>query len=324
MVLIESVSPPINSQFRWSSDYPGQEELLKYVSKVASKYAIPEKAVLNTNVEEIRWNDDKQKWVATLKNLAAKAGEEAVTTLETDFVISAIGVLTDTSTCGIKGSMDGTFKGKEVHTGKWDDAWDWTGKRVAVIGCAASGIQVIPQIAAKAAQTIIYHRTPNHILPRENNKYSAEQIAEFKSNPAKYAEHRKATMAKFTFVTAALLDPEGDAQKFMRGVCQQHLEALIPESQKRMRSLLTPDFVSLTSSLGRPGSLALPNLYFPIPFLALWMPPFPRLGQFLPSSCPTQRRNRHRARRLHRSLRSCFGPGKGPARTFQVRRSRHF
>ena len=38
------------------------------------------------------------------------------------------------------------YKGTLVHTADWDKSIDWHGKNVAVIGCGASGVQIIPQL----------------------------------------------------------------------------------------------------------------------------------------------------------------------------------
>ncbi len=39
------------------------------------------------------------------------------------------------------------FKGKLLHSAEWDEAYDWAGKRVAVIGIGSSGIQIVPKVA---------------------------------------------------------------------------------------------------------------------------------------------------------------------------------
>ena len=49
----------------------------------------------------------------------------------------------------IEGITD--FSGALMHTAQWDANVDLTGKRVAVIGTGASGVQVIPELAATTA-----------------------------------------------------------------------------------------------------------------------------------------------------------------------------
>jgi cation diffusion facilitator CzcD-associated flavoprotein CzcO len=38
------------------------------------------------------------------------------------------------------------FKGKKMHSAKWDKDYDLKGKRVAVIGGGSSAVQIIPSI----------------------------------------------------------------------------------------------------------------------------------------------------------------------------------
>jgi cation diffusion facilitator CzcD-associated flavoprotein CzcO len=37
-----------------------------------------------------------------------------------------------------------TYKGHKVHSARWDDSFDFTGKKVAVIGNGSSAIQIVP------------------------------------------------------------------------------------------------------------------------------------------------------------------------------------
>ena len=46
-----------------------------------------------------------------------------------------------------------------------------TNKRVAIVGSAASAVQIIPEIIDKVAHLDLYQRTPNWVLPRMNKKY---------------------------------------------------------------------------------------------------------------------------------------------------------
>ena len=58
-----------------------------------------------------------------------------------------------------------------MHTAQWDTDYDLSGKRVAVVGSAASAVQLIPKVAKAAAQVDVYQRTPNFIAPRRDRAY---------------------------------------------------------------------------------------------------------------------------------------------------------
>ena len=64
-----------------------------------------------------------------------------------------------------------SFKGERWHSSLWRHDVDLTGKRVAVIGSAASAVQIVPAIAESAAQVNLFQRTANWIIPRHDRAY---------------------------------------------------------------------------------------------------------------------------------------------------------
>jgi len=65
-----------------------------------------------------------------------------------------------------------SFKGEVYHTAQWPRTpVDFTGKRVGVIGTAATGIQVIQTIAGQVGSLTVFQRTPNYTIPMRNPKY---------------------------------------------------------------------------------------------------------------------------------------------------------
>ncbi|KAK0348268.1 hypothetical protein LTR94_037919, partial [Friedmanniomyces endolithicus] len=52
------------------------------------------------------------------------------------------------------------------HAADWPEGIDLTGKRVGVIGSAASAVQLIPEVAKVAGHLTVFQRTPNWIVPR--------------------------------------------------------------------------------------------------------------------------------------------------------------
>jgi len=53
----------------------------------------------------------------------------------------------------------------------WDQSFDYKGQRLAVIGSAASAIQIVPEVAKTAAAVYCFQRTPNWISPKEAFKF---------------------------------------------------------------------------------------------------------------------------------------------------------
>lgn len=69
------------------------------------------------------------------------------------------------------------FLGESFHTARWPKApVTFAGKRVAVIGTGASGIQTIQEVSKTAAQLTVFQRTPNWCAPLHNSKIAPEEM----------------------------------------------------------------------------------------------------------------------------------------------------
>lgn len=143
--------------YKWRNHFPTQREVLEYVDHVVDKFDLAKHARLGTAVERADWDEESRRW-----NVQLDDG----TTLSSNFVVSASGLFSTASTPDIPGLSD--FAGRLLHTANWDDAFDPTGKRVALIGNGSSGTQILPWIAHHADQVYAFQRTPNWIVPAVN------------------------------------------------------------------------------------------------------------------------------------------------------------
>jgi cation diffusion facilitator CzcD-associated flavoprotein CzcO len=86
-----------------------------------------------------------------------------------------------------------------MHTAAWDHSYDWTGKKVAVIGNGSSAIQMVPHLQKTAKEVVNYIRNPTWIAANfleeysEDGKqvYSEEAKQEFRDHPEKLFALRK-------------------------------------------------------------------------------------------------------------------------------------
>jgi cation diffusion facilitator CzcD-associated flavoprotein CzcO len=80
-----------------------------------------------------------------------------------------------------------------------DQSYDWTGKRVAVIGNGSSAIQLVPKVQKTAKELVNYIRNPTWIAANfleeysddGNQTYSEEARKEFREHPEKLFALRK-------------------------------------------------------------------------------------------------------------------------------------
>lgn len=55
------------------------------------------------------------------------------------------------------------FQGKLLHTARWDEAYDYRNKKVAVIGSGSSALQVVPSIQPDVLHLDAYIRSRTYI-----------------------------------------------------------------------------------------------------------------------------------------------------------------
>jgi cation diffusion facilitator CzcD-associated flavoprotein CzcO len=216
----------------WSRLFSAGTEIKQYADDVADKYDVRRHMRFNTTVEGARWDEDAKVWRVAL------AGGE---TLTTRYLITATGFLSQPKTPDIPGIT--SFSGKVIHTAAWDDSYDPTDRRVAIIGTGATAVQLIPELAKKAADLTVYQRTPIWVVPKIDMRFSERAKRLFARVPLAQRAIRAVTDAiyEFMIVTAVL-----NHRYFRRlniaaaDLAKMHRFATIRD--KELRRKLTPDY----------------------------------------------------------------------------------
>ena len=217
----------------WSRAYPVADEVEAYANELVERYQLAPSIRLGTPAKTVVWNEASSNWTVTLET-----GE----TIDAMAVIGALGQLNKPKWPDIDG-LD-TFAGPLMHTARWDRSQSWEGKRVGVIGTGASAVQLVPPMAETAEHLTVFQRSPNYIIPRPDERITAEDKALALSN-LEAAMHVGALQRQLIFDTAEQLTwkafewtPEGRASVTARA--RNHLEKTITDPQ--MREALTPDY----------------------------------------------------------------------------------
>ena len=142
----------------WSRAFAPSGEIQAYIERCVDKYGLRSHLRLNTTVTEARWDEATSHW-----RLRTAAGDS----LTTAIFICSIGPLNRPR---LPEGID-AFKGAVMHSARWDSSYDFQGKRVALIGSAASAIQITPTLAATASRLTVFQRTPSWILPRPDRPH---------------------------------------------------------------------------------------------------------------------------------------------------------
>jgi cation diffusion facilitator CzcD-associated flavoprotein CzcO len=145
----------------WSRRFAWQAELLAYSTELAVRHGLLPHCRFNAEVTTVTYVDAAQTWT-----LQCADGSTVVA----DFVVAGVGQLNRPSTPSIPGRD--TFVGAQFHSAQWNHSLDLGGKRIAVIGNAASAVQFVPQIAPLAASLTVFQRSANWLMPRKDRLYA--------------------------------------------------------------------------------------------------------------------------------------------------------
>ncbi|RNL62292.1 NAD(P)/FAD-dependent oxidoreductase [Nocardioides marmoriginsengisoli] len=221
----------------WKNWFARGAELKAYAEHVADKYDLRRHMVFGVRAEGARWDDEEKHWVVTTAPVAG--GSSATRTAR--FLMTATGFLSQPKLPDIEGVED--FAGTVIHTAKWDDSVDLDGKRIGVIGTGATAVQLIPQIAKRAAALTVYQRTPIWVTPKNDFKIPKPVQAMFAAAPVTQRVARAANGAwlEGMMVTAVLHYKQA---KFLNNgaaaLAKAHLRRQVKDPETRRK--LTPDY----------------------------------------------------------------------------------
>ncbi|WP_102145500.1 flavin-containing monooxygenase [Mycobacterium hubeiense] len=140
------------------------DDIREYLNHTARKHGIDKHIQFNTRVVSVDWNSATDTWtVHTEQN-----GEP--TTLRGRFLFFGTGYYNYDEPYRPEFPGIEQFGGEVVHPQHWPESFDYTGKRVVVIGSGATAISLIPSLTQKAGHVTMLQRSPTYILsmPRIN------------------------------------------------------------------------------------------------------------------------------------------------------------
>jgi len=170
-----SFSQELLEEWEWSEHFSAQPETLQYLNHVADKFDLRKDIQFESRVKAAIFNEAETRWEITLED-----GSRA----QAPILITAIGPFAAPTMPNIAGTDD--FRGESYHSASWPhEPVSFAGKRVAVIGTGATGVQVIQEVAKTAGHLTVFQRTPNFCAPLHNGPIDPETQREIK---ARYPE----------------------------------------------------------------------------------------------------------------------------------------
>ncbi|MEM8535597.1 MAG: NAD(P)/FAD-dependent oxidoreductase [Chloroflexota bacterium] len=134
--------------------------ILSYVRETASEYGIDKQIRFRHRMCRASWSSEQALWTVDVEQ-----GHERIPVRFTcRFLFMCTGYYEYAQ--GYTPAFPGfdRFKGKIIHPQQWPKDFDYTDKKVVVIGSGATAVTLVPAMASKAAHVTMLQRSPTYIL----------------------------------------------------------------------------------------------------------------------------------------------------------------
>jgi acetone monooxygenase len=182
-------SEDLYKSWKPSERFPAQPETERWLNFVADTLDLKKDIQFDARIESAQFREKDGRWDVT-----TSSGER----IDTQYVLACCGMLSAPLNERFPGQS--TFRGLITHTGLWPkEGVDLKGKRVAVVGTGATGIQVVQTIASEVGSMKVFVRSPQYIVPMRNPKYTQEDWNGFGARFGELKLRVRSTFAGFDY-----------------------------------------------------------------------------------------------------------------------------
>jgi len=202
-------------------------ELKREAEDFCEKYGLRDRIRFGTEIAEARWLGDR--W---------RIHEEGGAEHEFGAVVQATGFLHHPRMPDIPGIEN--FKGDAFHSARWDHDVPLEGRRVGVVGTGSTGVQIVTELAGRAAHVAMFQRTAQWIFPVGNWAMPRPLRALLTRSPRLAALWVELQLRLFGdwFLGAAAIRP-GFQRRLFGWMVRKNLETV---SDPELRRRLTPNY----------------------------------------------------------------------------------
>lgn len=158
----------------FSERFPGRDEVYAYFKYVDEKLDLSRDIRFNTRVTKCVFDSGANAWTIDT---------DTGTRFRATFMVMCTGFASKPYIPELKGLE--SFSGECHHTGLWPkEGIEFEGKRAAVIGTGASGVQLIQEVGPLVEELTVFQRTPNTAFPMGQRQFDAAAKLEVKKQQA--------------------------------------------------------------------------------------------------------------------------------------------
>ena len=146
----------------WTNDkaIADGESIRDYIRDTAIENGIDKKIQYGQKVVKAEWQTPRSCWQLTVKNSA----DNSERVIDCNFVMSCTGYYNYEQ--GYRPTFNGeeNFTGDIIHPQQWPENYDYSGKKVVVIGSGATAVTLVPSMADKAEHVTMLQRSPTYVM----------------------------------------------------------------------------------------------------------------------------------------------------------------
>lgn len=135
------------------------DRIRNYIQETARDGGFQQQIRFGHKVVQADWSSETATWTLQVKK---KSGETVQLSCNWLMMCSGYYNYEEGFTPEFKGRDD--FKGQVIHPQFWPENFDYSGKRVVVIGSGATAITLIPSMTDKAKHVTMLQRTPSYVI----------------------------------------------------------------------------------------------------------------------------------------------------------------
>jgi cation diffusion facilitator CzcD-associated flavoprotein CzcO len=215
----------------WSRKFSPWNEIQEYAEHCVDKYSLRPQIEYGREVSATRFDDQSGLWEVSFSD---------GTVARAHHLVNGCGGLHVPSIPEFEGAQQ--FEGQSWHSSLWRHDIDLRGKRVAVIGSAASAVQIVPEIAKLAKHVSLFQRTANYIVPRDDREYSTRQKQRFRRWPWLLKLYRLFLFLRYELLIYPIVKTHRRNIQRIYGLREfrRYLKTCVPN--RDLREKLTPDY----------------------------------------------------------------------------------
>lgn len=137
-----------------------------YINETADEYGVRKNINFGYRVEHANWSSDDACWYVTTQKQGSKQKE----VFSCNFLVGCTGYYNYDAgyTPDFPGRED--FQGEFIHPQLWPENFDYSNKKIVIIGSGATAVTLLPSLTDKAEHVTMLQRSPSYVasVPKDD------------------------------------------------------------------------------------------------------------------------------------------------------------